>query len=118
MKRLLILPVLLTLLFAQCRKEQLLKVTYVVYEDSQDSPEYTITYTADKTGATAIASANRAGWESGTMLLEPGQFVSMKVDCNAPLFDIRFKILVNGYIFRQEEHMSTPTSSKTISGNL
>lgn len=117
MKRLIFLPVLLILLFSQCRKEELMSVRYVVYEASQDSPEYTISYTADKTGNTNIASSTATAWQSETVMLEPGQFVSMKMECSAPLYDISFKIIVNGYTYK-EEHLSNPTPSKTISGNL
>jgi hypothetical protein len=119
MKKLAIFLPLIIVLFASCRKNEPipLKVAYKVYESSAAAPLYTITYTTDKSGSSTISSSSNSFWTSSDYELNPGQFVSMKVDCSDPTFDITFRIYVNGYLFR-EGKMQSPDNSETISGRL
>lgn len=108
--------ILVLFLFGNCKKETIeQKFTFSVSETSADSPSYNITYTSDKSGGTTMVNSSAASWNSGVVVLEPGQFVSMKVDCTAPLFDIKLSVFINGYLWESKE-MHNPTSSKTISG--
>lgn len=117
MKHFAAIAVLIVLLFAQCKKEEPLKVTYSVREDSQEQPAYSITYTSDKIGSSTIASSSGDYWNSDPVFLDRGQFVSLKVNCNAPVFDLVLRVYVNGYLW-QEKEMHNPTASATISGKL
>ena len=116
MKRLLFLPVLL-LLLAGCSKEEPLKVVYSVAENSQATPEYYITYTSDRAGGTTIKASSGEHWDSGQITCDPGQTISMKVECNDPTFDLTFKILVNGFEWKSD-HFTNPSPSGTIGGTL
>jgi hypothetical protein len=108
--------ILILFLFANCHKqipEQ--KISYSVRETSVDSPLISISYTSDKSGTTTITSSSGPSWNSGTIMLEEEQFVSLTVDCSAPLYDIVLGVYVNGHLWTQKE-MHNPTSSVTISG--
>jgi hypothetical protein len=117
MKHFSAIAVLVVLLFAQCKKEEPLKVTYSVREDSMEQPSYSITYTSDKIGSSTIASSSGDYWNSDPVFLDRGQFVSLKVNCTSPVFDLVLRVYVNGFLW-QEKAMHNPTASATISGNL
>lgn len=117
MKQFLFLPILAILLFSQCRKEETLKVIYTIAENSAAQPSFTITYTADKSGNSNIASSSAESWTSDVMLLEQGQFVSMKAECAAPEFEIKMNIFVNGFLWKTET-FSDPVASKELKGNI
>lgn len=118
MKRAL-LPILALFLFSQCKKDQPqeLKVSYTVYETSQDQPTFNISFTSDKSGTTNQASSAAETWTSGEILLEQGEFISMKVDCTAPTYDLTMRIYVSGFLWK-EQHFSSPTASASLSGTL
>lgn len=115
-KLLLLLPVLL-LLFGNCRKPEELKVTFTVRETSPSSPSYTITYTSDKSGNSNVANSTDENWSSDALLLEQGEFVSMKVESTAPQFDITLRIYVSGFLWK-EAHFANPVASASLSGTL
>jgi hypothetical protein len=109
--------ILILFLFGNCKKETIeQKIVFSVSETSADSPSYNITYTSDKSGGTTMSNSSSATWSSGAIILEPGQFVTMKVDCTAPVFDIKFSVFINGYLW-ESKTMHNPTPSMTISGN-
>jgi hypothetical protein len=109
--------ILVLFLFGNCKKETIeQKYIFSVSETSADSPSYNITYTSDKSGGTTTVSSSAAHWSSSTIILEPGQFISMKVDCTAPVFEIKLSVYVNGYLW-DSKTMHNPISSTTISGN-
>jgi hypothetical protein len=104
-------------IFGNCKKETIeQKFVFSVRETSADSPSYNITYTSDKSGGTTTVSSSGATWSSGVVILEPGQFITMKVDCTAPLFDITFSVFINGFLW-ESRIMHNPNPSMTISGN-
>ncbi|CAN5873128.1 hypothetical protein BH11BAC7_BH11BAC7_16430 [soil metagenome] len=116
MLRLAAISVFILLLFGNCHKEDPdHKISYGVKETSMDSPTFSISYTSDKSGATTVGSSSSASWESGTIELKREQFISLKVDCNAPLFDFVLSVYVDGHLWDRKE-MHNPTSSITISG--
>lgn len=117
MKRFILLLVLLPLLLANCRKEETLKVTYTVRETSNAQPSYSITYTSDQGGNSTIASSSAENWSSNSILLEQGQFVSMKVESTAPQFDITLRIYVSGFLWK-EAHFANPVASSKLDGTL
>ncbi len=117
MLRLAALSVLFILMFSNCNKElEEFKIIYSVKETSADSPSYNISYTSDKSGGTTMANSSNATWNSGTILLDKNQFLSMTVDCSAPTFELKFSVSVNGYLW-QSKVMQDPVSTMTISGN-
>lgn len=112
------LLLLLCCAFSSCKKEvPTLKVTYVVRELSQATPEYSIIYTGDVAGGSNVASNNDNHWSSDELELKQGQFVSLKSECTAPEYQIKLTIYVNGQIWKEETY-SNPSGSLTISGNL
>ncbi|MBI3510880.1 MAG: hypothetical protein HY064_09450 [Bacteroidetes bacterium] len=119
MKKAIYLSLIIFTALSSCKKDKPipLKVVYSVSEISSASPTYDIAFTSDKTGTTTISSSSSDHWSSPTLELDRGQFVSMKVDCTDPTFDIKFAIYINGYLFKNDE-MQAPVSSKTISGNI
>lgn len=117
MKRQFLYLLFLPLFFGNCRKPQELKVTYKVIETSSSNPSYTITYTSDKSGNTNVASSSEQNWSSDVMLLEEGEFISMKTECTAPEFEIKMNIYVNGFLWKTET-FSDPVVSKELKGTL
>jgi hypothetical protein len=117
MKRLAILIAFAVSLFASCRKEQTFKVTYVVKEYSAEQPMYTITYTAEKSGGSNIASSTNERWSSDGIELERGQYVSMKLRSDAPVYELTMFVYVNGYLWRTET-FSNPVREKEVNGTL
>jgi hypothetical protein len=117
MKRLL-LPIIPLFLFTQCEPEpQELKVSYTVIEVTQEQPAYSITYTSNKARATNTTSSSEDSWSSGTILLEQGEFISLKVECNEPVYNIKLKIYVSGMLWK-EEQFANPVPSASVSGTL
>ncbi|HLG02622.1 MAG TPA: hypothetical protein VI731_03445 [Bacteroidia bacterium] len=102
------------LFFSQCKKEELVKAYYTVAENSADAPSYSITYTSDKSGASTIAGSSEENWNSGSLLMEHGQFISLTVECTEPVYDFTLKIFTGGNL-AAIEHFSNPARTKTIS---
>jgi hypothetical protein len=117
MKKLAGLFILLSFAAITCRKPEPLKVSFNVLENSAASPTYSITYTSDQTGASSVSSSSGSNWSSPVTELERGQFVTMKVECSAPQFDITAQIFVNGFIWKTDR-FSNPVSSLTVTGTL
>ncbi|HET6991946.1 MAG TPA: hypothetical protein VFJ43_11510 [Bacteroidia bacterium] len=92
-----------------------MKIFYNVTESSVDSPSFNVTYTSDKTGASTQANSNSDYWSSGEIILNEGQFISMTVDCTAPLYDFVVTVYKDGGIWDRKE-LHNPTGSVTISG--
>jgi hypothetical protein len=116
MPRLAAISVFILILFGNCHKETPeQKISYSVRESSVDSPSFNISYTSNKSGTTTIANSSAATWSSGGIILEKEQFISMTVDCSAPLFDFVLSVYVDGNLWEQKE-MHNPTTSVTISG--
>lgn len=63
-----------------------------------------------------MANSSSASWNSGGIILEQGQFISMTVDCTAPTFELVFSVYVDGNLWDRKT-MQNPTASMTISGN-
>ncbi len=106
------------LLFSSCKKEpDTLEVSFAVRENSVDAPEYTIIYTSNITGSSTVGSNNDEYWSSSKLQLKQGQFVSLKTECTAPLYELVLFIYVNGQLLKKEE-MQNPTASFVICGNL
>lgn len=104
--------------FSGCKKEVApANVTYSVYEVSAGTPEYGIEYTSDKAGGTMVTSYNTEHYSSGKIELEQGQFISLKVTCTAPVYELQLSIFVNGNLWKTGE-LNSPTSSVTVSGNI
>ena len=104
--------------FSSCKKEdELMEVVFVIRETSAATPLFNITYTADQTGGSNVASNNDNYWASDKLMLEKEQFVSLKTECTDPLFDLTLNIYVNGNLWKSEQ-THNPTPSYTISGNL
>lgn len=118
MKAICIFLFCLVTLFSSCKKEpDTVQVAFIVRENSADAPIYNITFTSDMGGSSTVASNDDHYWTSGEFPLEQGQFVSLKTECTAPLYDLTLYIYVNGQLWKKEE-MQNPTSSLEISGNL
>lgn len=92
-----------------------MKVSYSISESSVDSPTFNITYTSDKSGGTTSGSSASNYWNSGTILLEKGQFISMTVECSAPLYDLIIDVYVDGNVWERRQ-LQNPGGSVTISG--
>jgi hypothetical protein len=108
----------LVLLFSSCEKDpKTLEVSFSVRENSMDAPSYSITYTSDISGSSAVASNNDEFWASSKLQLKQGQFVSLQTECTAPLYELVLCIYVNGQLWKKEE-MQNPTTTFVLSGNL
>lgn len=111
-----IIAVFFLFLFGDCHKEDPeTKITYAVREYSADSPSFSITYTSDKSGGTTTGNSSSDSWSSGGIILKKGQFISLTVDCTAPVYDFKLSVYVNGNLWQQKD-MNNPEASVTISG--
>jgi hypothetical protein len=118
MLRLAIFSVFILVFFGNCHKESTdLKVTYKIRETSNDIPSYNISYTSDKSGNTSNISSSLDVWDSSTLLLKKGQFISLTLDCSAPNYDFTLDIIVDGGIWK-EAQLDSPNSSITVSGTI
>lgn len=110
------ISVFILFLFGNCKRESPeQKITYTIKETSADSPSYSITYTSDKSGATTTANSSAANWNSGGIIMNKQQFISMTVDCSAPLFELTFSVYVDGNLWERKV-MQDPVSTMSISG--
>src|ERR1700742_2999913 len=104
MIRLVTLSISILLLFGNCTKEsQDMKVSYKVRETSTNVPQFNVTYTADKSGTTSIATSSLPEWNSSDLILKRGEFVSMTLDCTSPNFDFVLDIIVDGSVWKEAE---------------
>jgi hypothetical protein len=116
MFRQLLAAIFILFLFGNCQKDDPeTKITYSVKEFSADSPSFNMTYTSDKSGATTTGNSSASAWTSNGIILRKGQFVSLTVDCSAPLYDFTLYIYVDGNLW-QKKDMNNPEGSVTISG--
>ncbi len=116
MRNIYLISIFILLLFGNCKREvPTRKITFSVLESSADTPSYFITYTSDQAGGTTQVSSNGDTWTSGPIVLGQEQFIRMTVDCNAPLFEIRLSVYVDGHLWDQKNFYN-PGSTITISG--
>jgi hypothetical protein len=105
-------------LLSSCQREvDTIDVTFMVKETSPASPSYSIIYTSDVGGSSAVASSSSASWTSGELQLKQGQYVSLKSDCTAPQHAITVSIYVNGYLWTTAD-MQNPNSTIEVNGNI
>lgn len=118
MKRYLFLCALLTIFFSGCKKEvPTSEVYYTLNETSTAAPQYGIEYTSDQAGGTTVTSYSSANYTSGKVTLKQGQFISMKVTCNEPVYNFALSIFVNGNLWKTGT-LNSPGGSVTVSGNI
>lgn len=118
MKRALPFLLLVLFAFAGCKKETpTVEVTYSISERSAATPAYNIEYTSDQSGGTTVTSYNTASYSSGRITLKQGQFISMKVTCSDPTYELFCTIFVNGNTWKTGT-LNSPSGSLTLSGNL
>lgn len=116
MNRIALLFVLAVIFFSGCLKEDpTSEVTFSVRETSQANPPFALEYTSDKAGGTTIGSNNDNYWTSGKVILEQGQYVSLKVSCSEPLYALDLYIYVNGNLWKTAS-MANPTPYMSVSG--
>ncbi|HEU4716303.1 MAG TPA: hypothetical protein VFU15_00640 [Bacteroidia bacterium] len=115
MKRLVYFFPLFCVLLSSCRKQDTtVKIAYDIKELSSDNPSYTITYTSDKSGNSKQVSTSDPLWNSGYIELPKGEYVSLRVDCSAPLYEFRISIYQEG-VSVQETELFNPRGSASVS---
>jgi hypothetical protein len=118
MLRLVTISALVLFLFGDCHKEKNeMKVSYKIREISTNTPAYNITYTSDKSGTNANVTSSLDEWNSSTLVLTRGEFISLTLDCTAPNYDFSIDILVDDGIWK-EAVLQSPNSTITISGRI
>jgi hypothetical protein len=118
MKRLLPFLLLAASGFSACEKEMpVSEVVYSITETSAAAPSYGIEYTNDQAGGTAVTSYNTSSYSSGKIKLRQGQFISMKVSCTDPTYELRCSIFINGNLWKTGS-IEAPDGSITLSGDI
>lgn len=116
MNRIATIFVFAVILFSGClKKDPTSEVTFSVRETSLDNPPFTLEYTSDKAGGTTIGSNNDNYWTSGKVILEQGQYISLKVSCSEPLYALDLYIYINGNLWKTAS-LTNPTPYTSVSG--
>ncbi|TND08705.1 MAG: hypothetical protein FD123_1921 [Bacteroidetes bacterium] len=119
MKRLLILFAI-PLFLSSCKKDDPAteaRVSYSVKETSQDTPTYSVSYTADGKATKSVGGLSSSQWDSETVHLKRGDFVSFNVSSSSPDGDFILYVYLNGVLWESKE-MHNPNGNVTISGDL
>ncbi|GAB4138078.1 MAG: hypothetical protein Fur0041_12990 [Bacteroidia bacterium] len=90
------------------------RVTFSVRELSPEAPTYTITWTSDKSGGSTVSSASSDAWTSPSAMLPSGQNISLRTECNAPVYDLMLYIYINGNLM-DTKALRQPEQSATLS---
>jgi hypothetical protein len=117
MNRIVYISVFIALAFTACKKEiPTSNVTYSITETSAASPAYDIIYTSDKAGGQMVTQYNTPNYSSGKIELEQGQFISMTVSCNEPVYTLSCNIFINGNLWKSTSFSSG--GEVTLSGTI
>lgn len=101
MKLVVYICVFVALAFTACKKEiPTSEVVYSISESSAASPTYDIIYTNDVAGGEMVTQYSTSTYSSGKIVLEQGQFISMKVVCAAPVYNLNCSIFINGNLWK------------------
>lgn len=117
MKHLLVFGSFVLFALYGCKKEvPTSEVVYSITETSAAAPAYEIVYTNDKSGGQMVTSYNTASYSSGKIVLEQGQYISMKVTCSEPTYNLNCSIFINGNLWKAGSFGSG--GELTLSGNI
>lgn len=114
------LSLLLLILNIGCacnRKDTSRSITVSIREQSAASPDYTIVYTFDNSGAQKNITADAEQWSSEQIELEPGRFMKVVVSSTDPEYDFRIIVRIDGGIWKQGQ-LRNPEGTLELSGSI
>lgn len=119
MKRIALL-LIVAFALASCKKDDPsteAHVAYTVKETTLNTPTYSVSYTADGKATKQLGGLTASTWNSETVFLKRGDFVSFNVTSSDPAGDFTLYVYLNGVLWETAD-MHNPNGNVTISGNL